>query len=60
MSDKPLIIRKRGEDGTKVITVRIRQETLDFLDDIAKKCNYSRNELINIMLEYGLENVVIK
>ncbi|MBR6405889.1 MAG: ribbon-helix-helix protein, CopG family [Lachnospiraceae bacterium] len=60
MSNEPLIIRKRGEDGTKVITVRIREETLTALDKIASDCNYSRNEIINIMLSYGVENVQIK
>ena len=60
MSKEPLIIKKRGEDGTKVITVRIQQNTLDALEKIAKECNYSRNEVINIILEYGVENVQIK
>ena len=60
MKNEPLIIKKRGEDGTKIISLRIRQETLDALDRIAKDCNYSRNEVINIMLEYGVENVEIK
>lgn len=60
MSDKPLIIRKRGEDGSKVISLRIRQETLEALDRIAAECNYSRNEVINIILEHGVENVVIQ
>ena len=60
MSDKPLIIKKRGEDGSKVISLRIRQETLEALDKIAAECNYSRNEVINIILEYGVENIEIK
>lgn len=60
MSEKQLIIRKRGEDGTKVVTVRIRQETLNALDNIAKETNYSRNEVINLILEYGIENIIIK
>ena len=60
MSDKPLVIKKRGEDGSKVISLRIRQETLDALDRIASECNYSRNEVINIILEYGIENIEIK
>lgn len=59
MKDKPLIIKKRGEDGTKVISLRIRQETLDALDELAKEANYSRNEVINIILEYGVENIEI-
>ena len=60
MSEKQLIIRKTGEDGTKVVTVRIRQETLNALDNIAKETNYSRNEVINLILEYGIENIIIK
>ena len=60
MNDKPLVIKKRGEDGTRVISVRIRQATLDALDEIARECNYSRNELINIILEYGVSHAEIK
>ncbi len=60
MSDKPLVIKRRGEDGTRVISLRIRQEILDSLDELAKECNYSRNELINIILEYGVNNIEIK
>ena len=60
MNDKPLIIKKRGDDGTKIISLRIRQEILDELDRIAQECNYSRNEIINLMLEYGIENVQIR
>ena len=60
MTNEPLIIKRRGEDGTKVISVRIREETLAELDRIAKECSYSRNEIINIILEYGVENVEIK
>ena len=60
MNDKPLIIKKRGDDGTKIISLRIRQEVLDELDRISKESNYSRNEIINLMLEYGIEDVQIK
>ena len=60
MNDKPLVIKKRGEDGTRVISVRIRQEILDSLSELAKECNYSRNELINIILEYGVNHAEIK
>ena len=60
MNDKPLVIKKRGEDGTRVISVRIRQEILASLSELAKECNYSRNELINIILEYGVNHAEIK
>ena len=59
MANEPLRIKKRGEDGNKIITVRIKEETLLSLDKIAAENNYSRNELINIMLEYGVKNIQI-
>ena len=60
MGNETLKIKKRGEDGNKVITVRIKEETLSALDKIAGDNNYSRNELINIMLEYGVKNIQIE
>lgn len=60
MNNVPLKIKKRGEDGNRVITVRIKEETLNELDRIASESNYSRNELINIILNYGIENIEIE
>lgn len=60
MNNEPLKIKKRGEDGNKVITVRIKEVTLSALDKIADENNYSRNELINIMLEYGVKNIEVE
>jgi len=60
MENKPLKIKKRGEDGSRVITVRVREETLAALDKVAAEVNYSRNELINILLTHGLENIIIE
>lgn len=60
MRNEPLIIKKRGEDGNRVISVRIKEETLTALDCLAKETNYSRNELINLILAHGLENIEIK
>lgn len=54
-----LRIKKRGEDGNKVITVRIKEATLEQLDKIANETNYSRNEIINIILKHGIENIKI-
>lgn len=58
--NKPLIIRKKGEGTGKVITIRIRENLIEDLERIAKESNYSRNEVINIMLQYGVENVQIR
>ncbi len=60
MNNEPLKIRRRGEDGNRMISVRIREETLTELDRLAAETNYSRNELINILLAYGVKNVVIE
>ena len=60
MVNEPLKIKKRGEDGTKIITVRIKEETLTELDKIASESNHSRNELINLILAHGVKNIEIE
>lgn len=60
MKNEPLKIKRRGEDGNKVITVRIKEDTLDALDKIAAETNRSRNELINIILSHGVQNLEIE
>lgn len=60
MKGEPLKIKRRGEDGNKVITVRIREDTLGALDKIAAETNRSRNELINIILSHGVQNLEIE
>ena len=59
MNNETLKIKKRGEDGNKIISVRIKEEILNKLDAISKESNYSRNELINLILKYGIENLEI-
>ena len=60
MKNEPLIIKKRGEDGSRVIPVRIKEDILASLDQLAAESNYSRNELINIILRHGIENIKIE
>lgn len=60
MTDNVLKIKRRGEDGYKVISVRIKEETLAELDRIAGETNYSRNELINLILAHGVKNIEIQ
>ena len=60
MNNEPLIIKKRGEDGSRVITVRIKEDTLAQLDRISSESNYSRNELINIILSHGVKHIEIE
>ncbi len=62
--DKKLIITKRskmkGDDGHRVFSIRIREETVQALDQMAAETNRSRNELINILLDYGIANAEIQ
>lgn len=60
MKNEPLKIKRRGEDGSRVITVRIREETLADLDKISAEVNISRNELINLILSHGVKNIEIE
>lgn len=50
----------KGEDGTRVISVRIRDDLLKKIDGIAKEAGRSRNELINIILESSIDNIVVE
>lgn len=59
MRNEPLKIKRRGEDGSRIISVRIREETLAELDRLSAESNYSRNELINKILEYGISQIEI-
>ena len=62
--DKKLHITKnkalKGDDGYKVFSVRIRDDVSVKLDEISAKTNRSRNEIVGIMLEYGIENCEIE
>ena len=60
MNTEPLKIKRRGEDGSRIITVRIKEDTLAELDRIAAESNYSRNELINLILSHGVKNIEIE
>lgn len=60
MANEPLKIKRKGEDGSRVISVRVREDTLAELDRVAAASNYSRNELINEILQYGLSHIEIE
>ena len=60
MDNEPLKIKKRGDDGTRLITVRIKEDTLAQLDRLSAETNHSRNELINLILSHGIKNIVVE
>ena len=51
---------RRGGDGYKVVSVRMREEMLEQLDGLSEKTNRSRNELINMLLESALHIVKVE
>ena len=59
MKREILIRRKKGEDGHKVVSVRMREDTLAKLDELSAQTNRSRNELINLLLEEALKDVTV-
>ncbi|MBE6766625.1 MAG: CopG family transcriptional regulator [Clostridia bacterium] len=62
MKEKLIINKKpmKGEDGYKTFSIRIKEETVSGLDNLAKETGRSRNELINILLDYAMENCEVK
>lgn len=62
MKEKLIINKKalKGEDGYKTFSIRIKDETVINLDKLANETNRSRNELINILLDYAIENSEVK
>lgn len=61
MTEKFTIKKKnlKGEDNHKILSLRLKKQTLYSLDIICKETNYSRNKLINLLLEFGLENTEV-
>ena len=47
----------RKEDDYSIFSIRIKNDTMKKLDEIATKTNRSRNEVINICLEFALNNL---
>ena len=62
MKEKLIINKKslKGEDGYKTFSIRIKEETVANLDKLAAETNRSRNELINILLDYAISNSEVK
>lgn len=54
------MIKKKYDDGNRVISVRIREDVLAELDRLADASNRSRNEIINLILEHGIKNIAIE
>ena len=63
MADEIRITKKsprRGDDGYKVVSVRMKDEMIERLDGLSVKTNRSRNELINLLLEAAMDIVKVE
>ena len=53
-------VARRGDDGYKIVSVRMKDELIEKLDRLSADTNRSRNELINLLLEASVDNVKIE
>ena len=60
MERRKITISKKGDDGYKVISVRLKEKTLEAIEDISSRSNRSRNEIINILLDGAIEDTEIE
>lgn len=51
---------KRGDDGYKIVSVRMKDELIERLDSLSGATNRSRNELINLLLTAAVDIVKIE
>lgn len=51
---------RKGDDGYKIVSVRMKDELIDHLDNLSDQTNRSRNELINILLTAAIDIVKIE
>lgn len=63
MNEDRLILhpkRAKGEDGYKTFSVRVREDLVERLDELAAQTGRSRNELVNILLEFAAGRCTIE
>lgn len=64
MKEDKLIIKKsslkKGEDGYKIFSVRVKEDVVNQIDTIASDTGRSRNELIGKFLEYAISHCQIE
>ena len=60
--EKLIIAKKslRGEDGYKTFSIRVKDETVEELERIVTMTNRSRNEIVNILLDFAIKHAEIK
>lgn len=51
---------RKGDDGYKIVSVRMKEEMIEQLDHLSAQTNRSRNELINMLLESAIKIVEVE
>ncbi|MBZ9637577.1 hypothetical protein [Clostridium sp. FP1] len=61
-ADSMFVLKKKIDDkkGKKVFNVYMESDKLKELDKACKKSGYSRNELVNVMVEYCINNLKLE
>ncbi len=52
--------RPKGEDGYKVFSIRVKEDLVARIDEIAARTGHSRNELVGTFIEYALDRCVVE
>lgn len=60
MGEDKLVIRRKGEDGYRTFSVRIKEDTVARIEEVAAKTDHSRNELIGTFLDYALDHCIVE
>jgi hypothetical protein len=60
--DTTFILKKKTDDkkGKKIFNVYMDSDRLKELDKACKKSGYSRNELVNVMVEHCINNLKLE
>lgn len=60
--DEILIKSKRlsGDDGYRSFSIRIKKSTVERLEKLCEESGYSRNEMISILIDNGLNMIKIE
>ena len=59
-TDDKIIIKRRGDDGYRFFSVRVREDVVEKIDAIAQDTGRSRNEIIGMLLEFAVDRCSIE
>lgn len=62
MEEKKLVLstKKFKADSTTIISARVPTDLIKKIEDLAKRTNRNRNEMVQILLSYAVDNAVVE